>query len=81
MVIGFTIILGDLRVGVIKRREENWTIEDKFWLHFHLSNSNPILYDGQYYCLDTAANLGVLKPESVRDSWCIYPQRLPWKVL
>ena len=84
MVIGFDICLGYLRVGFIKHGEENWTIEafvsSKIWLGFHMSNSNPILYNGQYYYLDIAPNLGVLKPESVRDGWCIYPQRLPRKL-
>ena len=84
MVIGFEICLGYLKVGIVKRGEENWTIEafisSKIWLRFHLSDSNPILYNGEYYCLDIAGNLGVLKPESVSDSWCIYPQRLPRKL-
>ena len=81
MVIGFDICFGYLRVGFIKRGEENWTIEAFVSsIRFHLTDSNPILYNGQYYCLDITGNLGVIKPESIRDSWCIYPQRLPRKL-
>lgn len=74
LIVGVSVTLGTIHIGVIKRGEDNWAIERFQTPDFHLSDSSPIFYGGRCYCLDRFGKLGVFDPHNVRDSWHIYKQ-------